>query len=364
MRIVFTGGGTAGHVMVNLALIPHLLRDGHDVFYIGSEKGIERRLVEATFPQVPYTAIASGKLRRYWTLENVREPGRVIKGLFDAHRSLRRFKPDLVFSKGGYVAVPVIWAARLLGIPAIIHESDFTPGLANRLSAPFASDIIVTFAETKTAFPEHKVHYFGAIVRPEIFQGRREKGFEICRFHPRKPVLLIVGGSLGARRINSALRQALNDFLAHFQLIHLTGEGNLAPELERPGYCQLAFAREEMPDLLAAADLVISRAGANTIFELLYMQKPMLLVPLSLAQSRGDQLKNAASFERQGFAHVLSDEALAGEDGGRRLLDATLKLYEARHTVLESQQPYGEQKAVEALSSVLQLITARAHKRK
>lgn len=363
MRIVFTGGGTAGHVMVNLALIPHLLKRDHTIYYIGSENGIERRLIETTFPNVPYTAIATGKLRRYWTLENMREPWRVMKGFVEAIAALRRIKPHLVFSKGGYVAVPVVWAARLLNIPIIIHESDLTPGLANRLSAPFASDIIVTFQETKAAFPKHKVHYFGAIVRPEIFQGQREKGLKLCGFHRHKPVLLIVGGSLGAKRINTAVRQALDDFLNHFQIIHLTGEGHLVPEMQRSGYCQLAFAREEMPDLLAASDLIISRAGANTIFELLYLQKPMLLIPLSLAQSRGDQLKNAASFEKQGFAHVLSDEALAGEDGGARLLEATLKLYQARHDMAAAQHPYNEQKANEALAAVLQLILKRAQNR-
>ncbi|MBE3563596.1 MAG: undecaprenyldiphospho-muramoylpentapeptide beta-N-acetylglucosaminyltransferase [Hydrogenibacillus schlegelii] len=321
-KAVLTGGGTAGHVMLNLALIPHLRARGIDVAYIGSRDGLERRLLAAAAPDVPYYAVSTGKLRRYFDWQNFKDPFRVAAGVVEAARLLGRLRPDVVFSKGGFVAVPVVLAARLRGLPVVAHESDLTPGLANRIALPFVREVLVTFPETKARLKHPRVRLVGGVVREALFDGRREEGRRLCGFSSpedrarsgrAKPVLLVTGGSLGARKLNEALRARLDDFLARYAIIHLTGEQGYDPSLRRPGYCQFAFAREELPHLFAAADLAVSRAGANTIFELAALGIPMLLVPLSRAQSRGDQIENARSFERRGLARVLPDEAVTPE---------------------------------------------------
>ncbi|MBE3596901.1 MAG: undecaprenyldiphospho-muramoylpentapeptide beta-N-acetylglucosaminyltransferase [Hydrogenibacillus sp.] len=320
-RAVFTGGGTAGHVVLNLALIPRLIARGYDVAYIGSEGGIEQTMLADAFPDIPYYAVSTGKLRRYFDWENIKDPFRVLSGVVQAYRLLGRIRPDVVFSKGGFVAVPVVVAAWMRRIPVIAHESDLTPGLANRLAFPFAREVLVTFPETAERLRHPKVKTVGGVVRDALFHGRAEEGRRLCRFdegrdarrgraQPSKPVLLVTGGSLGAKKINDALRARLDDYLQTFDIIHLTGEKGYDPALTRPGYCQFAFAKAELPHLFAAADIAVSRAGANTLFELAALAIPMLLIPLSRAQSRGDQIQNAESFRRQGLARVLEDEAL------------------------------------------------------
>ncbi|WP_102027893.1 undecaprenyldiphospho-muramoylpentapeptide beta-N-acetylglucosaminyltransferase [Salirhabdus sp. Marseille-P4669] len=308
--IVFTGGGTAGHVVVNLALIPEFLKDGWDVHYIGSHKGIERDLIEP-LAGVTYHCISVGKLRRYFDKENFKDPFRVVKGTFQAMRILGKLKPKVIFSKGGFVSVPVVTAAKLRGIPAFIHESDYTPGLANKLSFPFAKRVLATFPETMKFLPEKKAMWVGAIIREELFQGNKTAGLNKCNFTSSKPVIMVMGGSSGSKKLNDIVRDTLEHTLKDFQIIHITGKGNVDESIEKFGYVQFEYVQDELKDLLAATDMVVSRAGSNSIYEFLALQKPMLLIPLSKQASRGDQILNANSFQKQGFAHVLEEENLS-----------------------------------------------------
>ncbi len=312
--IVFTGGGTAGHVVPNLAIIPQMQESGWNVEYIGSENGMEKRIIQ-DFGGIPYHGIPTGKLRRYFDLNNVKDPFKVIKGVFRAYAILKKIKPRVVFSKGGFVAVPVILASFLRRIPVVIHESDYSPGLANKISIPFATKVCVTFAETMEKLPSRKTIHTGPLIRSRIFQGDAAQGRKLCGFHRMKPALLIMGGSLGSQAINRAIRGQLDALLATFEIIHICGKGNVDPQLQsKPGYKQLEYVDRELPDVLAMADLVVSRAGSNAIFEFLALQKPMLLIPLSRKASRGDQILNAQSFEKSGYCRVLYEEHL---DGGR-----------------------------------------------
>lgn len=308
-KIVLTGGGTAGHVSPNLALIPRLLQEGYEIDYIGTEKGIEREMI-ARVPQVHYHAVKSGKLRRYFSWQNFTDPFRVVAGAVQSARLMGKLKPDVVFSKGGFVSVPVVFGAWLHHIPVVCHESDLTPGLANKLCRPFARKFATTFPECAAALGS-KAEMTGTPLRPELFGGSRAKGLALLGFTGTKPVLLMMGGSLGAQSVNKVLREALPDLLPRFDLCHICGKGNLAPELEgTPGYKQLEFVDKELPDILATADLVLSRAGSNALCEFQALGKPMLLVPYPKGASRGDQILNAQSLEKRGLCRVLLQENL------------------------------------------------------
>lgn len=337
-KIVFTGGGTAGHVTPNLAIMAKLRQQGWEMHYIGSRDGIEREIVE--HEGIPFHPIASGKLRRYFDLKNFKDPFRVMVGVGQAYRLLRRIKPHIVFSKGGFVSVPVIVACRLAGIPVISHESDFTPGLANKISMPFASRICVTFPETLRYVRSDKAECTGLPIREQILQGTAVRGISMCDFHTQKPVLLVMGGSLGAQRINQAVRESLETLLERYQIIHICGKGHIEPALTgKRGYKQFEYVKDELPDLLAASDLVVSRAGSTSIFEFLALNKPMLLIPLSRAASRGDQILNANSFRSQGYAHVLFEEDLSPST----LVSGISALYDERDAVKRrmADNPYG-----------------------
>ena len=327
-RIVLTGGGTAGHVTPCIALLPKLKQEGYDIQYIGSYQGIERKLIEEY--GIPYHGIASGKLRRYLDPKNFSDPFKVVKGYLEARKLLKKLKPDIVFSKGGFVTVPVVLAAKSNKIPVIVHESDITPGLANKLALPSASKICVNFPETLKYLPEGKAVLTGTPIRKELFSGNKLRGLDFCGFSVNKPVLLVIGGSTGSRVINEIIRGMLPTLLRDYQVIHLCGKGNLDERLnDTPGYAQFEYIRAELSDLLAAADLVISRAGANAICELLALRKPSILIPLSAKASRGDQILNAESFERQGYSYLLKEEDLT-----------IAKLLEAIDTVVERKQDY------------------------
>lgn len=308
-RILFTGGGTAGHVIVNLALIPIYQKAGWEIDYIGSHDGIERKLIE-DLDGVTYYSISTGKLRRYMSIENFKDPFKVLKGTFQAARIIGKRKPAVIFSKGGFVSVPVVLAARLRGVPAVIHESDYTPGLANKLSIPFAKKVLATFEETMNFLPEQKREHVGAIIREELFTGNRGKGLEYAGISGAKPVLLIMGGSRGSEKMNGTVRSALPELLKQFDVIHICGEGKLDLSVKQQGYAQFEYINEELKDIFAAADYVLSRAGSNAIFEFLALRIPMLLIPLSLEASRGDQIINANSFAEKGYARVLQEEDL------------------------------------------------------
>lgn len=311
-RILFTGGGTAGHVTPNIALIERLQAEGWTVEYVGSAKGIERTIMGGL--DIPFHAIASGKLRRYFDWQNFTDPFRILWGLLQSLVICLRFRPNVVFSKGGFVSVPVVIAAWLCRVPVITHESDMTPGLANKLNYPFARKICVNFPQTANYLPQGKVLVTGSPVRRALLTGDAERGRQTLGLASGKPVLLVFGGSLGAASINSAVRSILDTLCERFEIVHVAGAGNIDPALAtRPGYHQFEYLDAAFGDALAAADLVISRAGANSLYELLVTRKPHILVPLPLSASRGDQIDNARVFEQAGMSLVIAQETLSGE---------------------------------------------------
>lgn len=332
-KIVLTGGGTAGHVTPNIALIPELKRAGYEVHYIGSYEGIEKKLIEKL--GIPYYGISSGKLRRYIDLKNLSDPFKVLKGLAQARHLLGKIKPDVVFSKGGFVSVPVVLAAKSRKIPCIIHESDMTPGLANKICIPCATRVCTNFPETLKHLPPEKAVLTGSPIRAELFHGDKAKGLNFCGFDDSKPVILIVGGSLGAVAVNNAVRSILPTLLEKYQIIHLCGKGKLEKKLVgTKGYVQYEYIQEELPDLMAAADLIISRAGANAICEILALRKPNILIPLSAQASRGDQILNAASFEKLGYSIVIQEEDVTDE----KLLEAVNKADEHKTEYIKAME--------------------------
>ena len=312
-KIVMTGGGTAGHVTPNIALMPALKNEGYEISYIGSYEGIEKRLIEEQ--SIPYYGISSGKLRRYFDLKNFSDPFKVLKGYGQSIKLLKRIKPDVVFSKGGFVSVPVVLAAKHCKIPAIIHESDITPGLANKLAIPGATKVCCNFPETLKYLPAEKAVLTGSPIRKELLSGDAGKALSLCGFpSEKKPVILVIGGSTGSKAINTAVRSLLPKLLERYYIIHLCGKGNLDSSLTSlSGYAQFEYANQELADLFALSDLVISRAGANAICELLALHKPNILIPLSAAASRGDQILNANSFKASGYSYVLEEEKVTKE---------------------------------------------------
>lgn len=319
-RIVLTGGGTAGHVTPHMAILPHLLKEGYDVHYIGTENGIEHQMMN--LPGVTYHAVKSGKLRRYFDWQNFIDPFRVIAGAIQSARLMGKLKPDVCFSKGGFVSVPVVVGAWLHKVPVVCHESDLTPGLANKICSRFARRVATTFPECAKALGAKGV-FTGTPMRPQLFSGTREKGLQLTGFSGNKPILLMMGGSIGAQRVNEALRAALPKLLETMDVLHLTGKGNLDESLNTlPGYRQFEFLSDDLPDALACADLVLSRAGSNAICEFQALKKPMLLVPYPKGASRGDQILNAESFRQRGLCHVLAQENMTADT----LYDAILAL--------------------------------------
>jgi len=310
-KILLTGGGTAGHVTPNLALIPGLKTLGFDIHYVGTRAGMERGLIEKSGLPVQYHCISAGKLRRYFDFKNFTDFFRIIIGFFQSLFLLIKLRPAALFSKGGFVSCPVVWAAWLCRVPAAVHESDITPGLANRLSMPFVKKICFSFPETESHLPAAKRVMTGLPVRAELFGGDAARGRELCGFDDGKPAVVVIGGSLGASAVNEAVRGGLDKLLVDFNVCHICGKGNKAPG-SRKGYCQFEYVGAELPDLFAMADMAISRAGATTLFELLALCKPALLIPLGTAASRGDQVLNAQSFEKLGYCKVLLQDGLTG----------------------------------------------------
>ena len=346
--IVLTGGGSSGHVTPNIALLPGLKRAGYSIHYIGSKNGIEKQLIERE--GIPYHSINTGKLRRYFDLKNFTDSFRVVDGFRQAFVLLGKIKPAIVFSKGSFVSCPVAWAAWLRKIPVVIHESDITPGLTNRLSIPFAQAVCYTFPESGSHIPFNKGVRTGMPIREGLFGGNRSKGRSICGFSDIKPVILIIGGSLGSEKINGIVRSDLDILLKEYNICHICGKGNMKPELEkRPGYRQFEYINEEQPHIFALADLVVSRAGATVLFELLALKKPNLLIPLSKAASRGDQILNAASFEKQGYSMVMHEEKLDEAS----LIKAIQELHSSRYKYIEDMKQYAADSGVTAVLNVL-----------
>ena len=348
-RIILTGGGTAGHVTPNIALLPALRSLGFEIHYVGQNTGIERQLIEPA--GIPYHSIPAGKLRRYVDLKNLRDIFLVCAGFLKACLLLHRIQPHVLFSKGGFVACPLVWAAWLHRIPAIIHESDLTPGLANKLSLPFAAHVCYSFPETAAMLPSGKATHTGIPIREALRAGEQAKGRELCGFTDAKPVVLIIGGSQGSATINHVVRNALRELQQQFQVCHICGAGNVQAELRStPGYTQFEYVDNELPHLLAMADVVASRAGATTIFELLALRKPSLLLPLSRKASRGDQVLNAQSFARQGFSRVLEEEDLTAA----RFVENIRCTYEQRQTLIQAMNAANMTDGTERVIEVIQ----------
>jgi len=322
-RIIFTGGGTAGHVTPNIALIEPLLREGWEVHYIGSENGMERGLI-AALSGVTYHGISTGKLRRYFSWQNFIDPFRVIKGYFQARKLIREIQPSVIFSKGGFVSVPVVLGAGK--VPVVAHESDYSPGLSNRIATRFTDKVCLSFEDTLQHVSKGKGIFTGTPIRPALYDGDRERALAFTGLTGEKPVLLVMGGSLGAQKLNELVRAALPLLCERYNIIHLCGKGKNDCDCVACGYHQYEYIDKELPDLFALSDVVLSRAGANSVFELLALNKPSVLVPLTSASSRGDQLLNANYMEKKGYAKVV-DQNTATTDS---LVAAIDEVYQQR----------------------------------
>jgi len=351
-KIVMTGGGTAGHVTPNIALFDSLQKDGYEIHYIGSYEGIEKGLIEDK--KIPYYGISSGKFRRYRSWKNLTDPFRVLHGFFQARRLLGRIRPNVVFSKGGFVSVPVVMAAKTRHIPVIIHESDLTPGLANKLAMPSATKVCCNFPETLPYLPKEKAVLTGSPIRQELLHGNKQAAKDFCGFTGDLPILMVMGGSIGSVYINNAIRGCIDTLLTKYQIIHLCGKGNIDESLkDKKGYAQFEYISENLPDLFAAADLVVARAGANSICELLALHKPNILIPLSRNASRGDQILNANSFAKQGFSAVLEEEEVTSEK-----LMATIDDVMAHHSkYIDAMKNSGQMNAIETIMGLIEEVS-------
>ncbi|MCR5544092.1 MAG: undecaprenyldiphospho-muramoylpentapeptide beta-N-acetylglucosaminyltransferase [Eubacterium sp.] len=350
-KIILTGGGTAGHVTPNIAIIPKLKELGYEISYIGTYNGIERKLIEDI--GIPYYGISSGKLRRYFDLKNFTDPFRIIKGYGEAKRLMKKLQPDVVFSKGGFVTVPVVFAASSKKVPVVIHESDMTPGLANKLALPKATKICCNFPETKDLFDE-KATVTGTPIREELYNGNKEKAKEFCGFTDEKPTLLIVGGSTGSVKVNEAIWSCLDKLLETFNVVHICGSEKTNPDLNnKKGYAQFEYIKEELPDVFALADMVISRAGANAICELLALKKPNILIPLSRAASRGDQILNAKSFKKSNYSYVIEEEELSKDT----LLKAIDYVVSHKDEYIEAMSKSKGSNAIDTITEIIDSLT-------
>lgn len=347
-KVLLTGGGTAGHVTPNIALMPYLEDLGFEISYMGSYTGIEKSLIEEL--GIPYTGIDSGKLRRYLSLQNLKDPFHVLRGFQEAERYMKKDRPDVVFSKGGFVAVPVVYAAHKEKIPVVIHESDLSPGLANKLCIGKADIICYSFPETQPLLKNaKKAVCTGLPVRDELLAGDREKALAFCGFSGDKPILMTIGGSLGSVRVNEAVRSALPKLLEKFNIIHLCGKGKVDESISFPGYVQYEYINEELPDLYAAADVLISRAGSNVIHEIVSLKKPSILIPLDLNASRGDQIENAQSFKKQGFCEVLREADLTDDS----LYETVNSVYENRASYIKAMENSHQANSAKTISGII-----------
>lgn len=355
-RIVLTGGGTAGHVTPNIALIAELKNQGWEIHYIGTKDGIEHKLI-SEISGVTYHSVKSGKLRRYIDIKNLTDPFRVIAGIGQSVNLIRKIQPEIIFSKGGFVSVPVVMGGWLNRIPVIVHESDITPGLANKIATKFAKVVCTTFPETVEHFSQGKAVHTGTPIRKELFVGKADRGKRISGFVEDKPVILVMGGSLGAVAINQTIRSLLNKLTRRFNIIHICGNGNFDSSLDNyPGYKQFEYVSDELPNLMALTDLVVSRAGANSIYEFLALKKPALLIPLPLSASRGDQILNARSFQKQGFSKVLEQESMTDDT----LYDHIVDLFHNREKYIKAME---ESDAGNGIEKVLKLIQTHAREK-
>lgn len=341
--IVLTGGGTAGHVIPHLAILPYLKNDFDNVYYIGSVGGMEKNIVDNV--GLKYYSVPCAKLVRKITCKNLAIPFTLFKGVIAAGKILDELKPNVVFSKGGYVALPVVIAAHKRAIPVIAHESDYSLGLANRISAKFCDKVLTSFPAAAKSVKNGVLT--GAPLKNSLFTASRAEGLKTFGLSGKKPVILATGGSLGAKAINSAIRGALNELLQKFDVLHVCGKGNLSG-IKKDGYVELEFT-DKMENAFACANLCVSRAGSNTIFEMAALKKPMLLIPLPKTVSRGDQILNAEYFQSQGYAEILRQEDLTPQT----LVKAASRLYLNRFDYAKSFAAHPVKNAARDVANIL-----------
>ena len=325
--IIVTGGGTAGHCTPNLALYPYLKNDFDNVVYVGSENGIEKNIIENT--DIPYYSIPCAKLDRVNKVKNLTMPFKVISGIIKAGKIIDKVKPDVIFSKGGYVSVPTVIAASIRKIPVITHESDYSIGLANKISSVYSKKVLTSFPDTAKTIKNGE--YVGSPIRKSLYKASKDDALKSFGFNGKKPVLLVTGGSLGAQAINITLRKALPDLLPKFDVLHVCGKNNIARELTQKGYIQTEYI-SKMENAFAVASVCVSRSGANTLFELMSLKIPTVLIPLPQSASRGDQILNANYFQKKGLAHVLPQQNLTPES----LVLSVTSVYANRYNLLRN----------------------------
>jgi UDP-N-acetylglucosamine--N-acetylmuramyl-(pentapeptide) pyrophosphoryl-undecaprenol N-acetylglucosamine transferase len=344
--VVLTGGGTAGHVWPHFALFEacnsNLVKAFQEnkikVHYIGSKSGMEKDLVLINQPSWKYHSIATGKLRRYFSLKNFSDPILILFGFLQAFLLLGKVKASIVFSKGGFVSAPVVWAAWLRGIPIVIHESDTTPALATRLTLPFSFKVLVAFPETIKRIPpifHDRVIEIGLPVRESLFSASHEESINYFSLPIDRKTILIFGGSLGAQSLNKKMFEIIPTLHKNHNIIHIVGKSN---KFDLPGlenYRQLEFLNEDMKYAYGAADLAICRAGASSIFELAAARVPMILIPLGIHASRGDQIINARIFMNKGWAQSIDENSFQNESAVQ-LIESTLNSLEERKIALNS----------------------------
>ncbi len=353
-KIIFTGGGSAGHVTLNLALIPWFLEKGYEVTYIGSKGGMEEELIKQ-FPSVQYKSVLTGKLRRYFSLKNLADMVKIPLGCLQACFIIHKEHPDIIFSKGGFVSFPVVVGGFVNRKKIFMHESDITPGLANKLSLPFVNTFFTTFPETVNAIKaKSKVHCIGPVMSDRLFNGNREAGAAFAGLNAAKPTIMFIGGSLGAKSLNTAVAENLSELLKKYQVIHISGKNGFNPELKGRGYVQYEYVDKELKDLMALSDIVISRAGSNAIFELASLNKPMILVPLPNTSSRGEQSLNAKNFQKKGYADIIKDEDVANPN---ILLPAIEQAYAKRSETIKNMQDNPVKTTT--IEKLCQIITAQ-----
>jgi UDP-N-acetylglucosamine--N-acetylmuramyl-(pentapeptide) pyrophosphoryl-undecaprenol N-acetylglucosamine transferase len=307
MKVIVAGGGSGGHITPNIAIVNQVkeLRPEAQVLYVGSKGGMEEKIIKDL--NWKFAAIYCGKLRRYFSWQNFLDVFKTAAGIMQSLWIVASFRPDVIFCKGGYVSLPMAIAGGILRKPVIIHESDAEPGLANKLAAHFAKEICVSFEETKQLWKGKKFHVTGNPVREELKQGKAEDGWKFSGLNPGKPVVLVMGGGQGAQFINEMIWHNLPKLLKNYQVIHLCGKGKERADLKgTPGYFSSEFIGAELKDLFAITNLVVSRAGANSLAEFEFLGLPAVLVPLVVG-SRGDQITNARIFAKVFPAEIIDE---------------------------------------------------------
>ncbi len=348
MKIVLTGGGTAGHVTPNIALIPHLRKHFNEICYIGSENGIENNLIK-DIKDIKFYPITTVKFIRGFTLKNLLIPFKLIKGINDAKKILKTIKPTVIFSKGGFVAVPVVIAAKQLKIPIIAHESDSTMGLANKIIYKYCNKMCFSFNNFDNKYKKKGLHT-GSPIRDELFNPCKNNPYNNLEFNKTHKTILVTGGSLGASAINNVIFNNIEELTKEFNILHIVGKNNLNKQLinKYKNYKQIEYCKD-MQNAFDIADIVISRAGSNTIFELLALKKLFILVPLPKGNSRGDQIDNANIFKSLGYCEVINQE----EFNVNNLRNTLLKMIKNKNTYMLKMKTENSKNANKEITNII-----------